>query len=228
MLQYWKKLTAGMLVIVMLAACLAGCVSDDNPDPTTGPTQITTQATTQESTTGHTEPSATETEPSTTETEPGTGETLVIPAPLNAEPEQLRLDGYNAGWVNRFVGEYGAYKLVNDTQQLAELLSAITGMGKNVTLPETYNEAFFDQYRLVLVPMQSASGSVRYEVETSFNGELITITLTAKMPEAGTADMADWLVLVPLARNAYPEGVQIDLLANQSPVGNGNLNIQDS
>lgn len=146
---------------------------------------------------------------------------------VSAEPEQLRLDGYNAGWVDSFVGEYGAFRQVRSTEQLEELASAIGRMGKDVTFPESYDDAFFKKYRLVVIPMQSGSGSVRYDVETDFDGELITITLTPEMPGAGTADMADWLVLVPLERDEYPD-VQVDLIARQTVEnGTGNLNTGD-
>ena len=116
---------------------------------------------------------------------------------------------------------------MDDTAELADVLDALASMGKDVTLPEGYDDSFFAANRLVLVPMQSGSGSMRYEVTAEFDGELITITLTGKMPEAGTADMADWLVLVPLSRTEYPAGYQIDLLTDQSAPGTGDVEVYD-
>lgn len=211
MLKLRKETVAGSLALVMLAACISGCGSMDVPDHTTA-TQLET------STMGVTDPLIL-----------GTGgftePTLGIP--LYCQTEQIRLPSYDAGWINRFAGAYGSFATAENPGELEAVFDAVSGMGKNVAVPESYSENFFAQYRLVLIPMQSSSGSVTYEVLISNNGALTTISLDAQMPEVGTADMADWLVLVPLERNAYPEEIQIELVSDQKAPNDPGLNASD-
>lgn len=205
MMKQWRRMIAGALAVIMFAVCFAGCTPLDDTDPTKDTTQTTTRP-------GETEPSVTDTIGNMIEP---TGNTI-----LPGEAEQLRLPGYDPGWVNRFAGEYGPFAAVENAEELDAVVVALGRMGKDVTMPESYNEAFFQQYRLVLIPMQSGSGSVSYDVSVGFDGELITVILNANMPEVGTADMADWLVLVALDRNLYPDDAETVLQANPAtPAG---------
>lgn len=219
----FKRITACLMSLLVLMVCFAGCMSSDQPDPTTDPVLSTTNGTesTEPSTTADTEPTGTLSQPIVEPTLPS-GFFTGGDAPL----EQVRLPGYDSGWVDGFVNQFGAFTTVNDTAQLSDVLSSIAQLGKDVTLPEGYDDAFFAENRLLVIPMQSGSGSVRYQAETEFDGELITVTLTGQMPEYGTMDMADWLILIPLDRSEYPAGYQIDLLAPQ-PNTREDLELQD-
>lgn len=212
MMRHWKQAMAMLLAVLLLT----GCATGNQPDPTTEPTETTAV---QNETS----------EPTEVSTEFSTAPSLGITDPNGeaVEAEQLRLSGYDAGWVGKFTARWGSFTLVNSADEVTAIVSALGEMGKNVTMPESYDEQFFQEYRLVLIPMQSGSGSVRYAAQTKFDGETVTVALTAEMPQVGTADMADWLVLVPLARDAFPEGCLIEVEANQDASGSGNIEIHD-
>lgn len=218
-----KRWTAAVLVLLMTASSI-GCMPKD--PATTKPTDGSgSYATTQP-----TEMQPTLTEPTSSQnTEPSMP--VTIPDPFtsvgNVKVEQLRLDGYDRGWVNEFVAQFSAFATIYDTQRLEFVLDSIEQFGKNVTLPAGYDETFFQENFLVLIPRQSGSGSVQYAADAELEGDMITISLSAKMPEVGTTDMADWLVMVTLPRDKFPEGCQIDLLTELAPAHDSGLDIKD-
>lgn len=209
-----RKRTAVCLAAAAVAAgLLAGCAPAGSGLETTGGTVSTI---------------ATDTKPSNQETTAPVDTTpeLTLPDPIGTgtaslrEVTQLRLHNAARGWADNFSASFGPFALANDPRQLEEILSRINTIGVSAEMPEGCDEAFFADYRLMLIPRQSNSGSVRYSADIRFEAERITVSLTARMPEMGTMDMADWLVLVPLSREKYPEGVEIDLLPTGGTSGN--------
>ena len=61
----------------------------------------------------------------------------------------------------------------------------------------SYDKDYFEENALIIIHIRSGSGSVRYTVtDVDISGETCNITVNAKMPEVGTADMADWFVII--------------------------------
>lgn len=61
-------------------------------------------------------------------------------------------------------------------------------------LRQTYTEEFFQTRRLLCVVVESGSGSNRYEI-ASQGLSRDHVTITARIPEVGTCDMAAWLLV---------------------------------
>jgi len=66
---------------------------------------------------------------------------------------------------------------------------------------EKYSEDFFEHDFLVIVLLSENSGSNRHKVRMDDNGD---IEVTRLIPEVGTADMAQWTVIIEL-NNSYKQ-----------------------
>lgn len=68
---------------------------------------------------------------------------------------------------------------------------------------DIYNDAFFAEQDLILVLLQENSGSTRHEVQNLGKTEDGTWQILGlrKIPEAGTQDMAQWHILMPIPKN---------------------------
>ena len=130
---------------------------------------------------------------------------------------QLRLRGMNEGWKAQFSGGEH-YILVASASELQDLVSSKL-IGQELDL-DAYDDSFFAENRLVLIPRSSNSGSVTYQAKVAEGDGGITISLDARMPEFGTADMADWLVLVTLPNETY-EAMEITVRADSNGSGTG-------
>jgi len=72
-----------------------------------------------------------------------------------------------------------------------------------------YSDSFFAENYLVLVLLEEPSGSIRHRVEgIDGNGG---ITISRLLPEVGTADMAEWHIIIELAGSAVPEQFNVVL-----------------
>ena len=62
-----------------------------------------------------------------------------------------------------------------------------------------YDDAFFENNFLLFVIIEEGSGSVRHRVESALpeNG-LLSVNVTRVVPEIGTADMAQWHIVLEL------------------------------
>ncbi len=67
----------------------------------------------------------------------------------------------------------------------------------------SYDEKYFEENALIIIHIQSNSGSVRYTVtDVNVSGGTCNIAVNAKMPEVGTMDMADWFILIEQPKTA--------------------------
>ena len=62
-------------------------------------------------------------------------------------------------------------------------------------LTETYADAYFADHSLLLVLIREGSGSISHEI-VSVSAD--TVTVRRIVPEAGTCDMAEWLLVIEL------------------------------
>ena len=72
---------------------------------------------------------------------------------------------------------------------------------------DQYDAHFFEHSYLVFVLLEEGSGSVRHEVrsvEQTAGGKL-AVSIDTRVPEVGTADMAQWHIMLELSRDALAE-----------------------
>ena len=226
MMHDWKKKIAGALAVCLLAACLAGCnvnaVTNEPTDPTGTDPQTTEPPTTEP-------PVVITTDPTKPADSPAIDRPIVSDVQGTAQLKQIRLGGYDKNWVANFGDILGEFAIINDYDSLVSAFAAVDGMGRTVNFPGEYDAAFFAENRLVLIPSGSSSGSVRYVADAVWGDNKIVISLQGKMPDVGTADMADWLLLITLPRDQFPEDMPIEVhsLGSQNTGIKDNLNISD-
>lgn len=206
MIRSVERFVALTMVLTMLL-CAVGC-TQPTPDESTPtitpnpPSQIT-------------QPSKAPSEP-TRFTEP-------VESFIGLEIDQQRLPGYDKSWIARFHQVFGQeFVAVNDPQELQDALDRL-----KISLELTYDQEFFMNNRLVLIPMQSGSGSQRYYAEASEVFGEIEISVGAMPMEVGTADMADWLLLIPLSRVEFPEKLSIVVNLPVNNIRNDDLPVYD-
>lgn len=184
-----------ILLALALAVSIWGCASSADPQTTTLPPDTTAPQVTVDY--------EEVTDPSIDVT---IGAEPFVPLPgitsgTDAQTAQLRIHTTGSGWQNAFKQETGCFALVSDVQELNSLVeSKLSAFELDLS---AYDEAFFAENRLVLIPRSSNSGSVTYQAKLNVDGDMIHIELDAQMPEIGTADMAEWLVLVVLPDAQY-------------------------
>lgn len=116
---------------------------------------------------------------------------------------QLRLTSMSGNWWVPFDDGNGSYGFVADSAN--GLLEGLKG--KNISVDQldlsAYDDAFFRDNRLAVIPRASNSGSVRYHYTLTPTADGVQIQVQGVTPEIATADMADWLVLVPVSLAEY-------------------------
>ncbi len=101
-----------------------------------------------------------------------------------------------------------AMKHFRDHDALEEFLSQFSSE-KITGLAKEYNEAFFGDYDLVLIPRVGNSGSVRHTAKVLEENGRVVVDVTAEVPEIGTADMASWFILVPVPKDMVKDGTPV-------------------
>lgn len=198
----YRKITGFVLVLALLAASLFGCAASGAPDETTRSTGGTAAAAPERpDTTG---PAAEPTGESSlpdfpiSTLEPTGGFTVAL-----AGVSQHRLQNMSAGWQDAFNGENGCFLVVDSANGLTDALSRRGRLNEKLDL-SGYDDAFFRDNRLVVIPRCSGSGSVRYEAVLAVEASAVRITLQGVLDGDGTDVMTDWLVFVALPLADYP------------------------
>jgi hypothetical protein len=79
-----------------------------------------------------------------------------------------------------------------------------------------FNDKFFEQRFLLFIVLEEGSGSVRHRVEPAQpeNGPL-SVKITRIIPEIGTADMAQWHIVVALEKTLSE--MDVDIVLSEEP-----------
>lgn len=65
-----------------------------------------------------------------------------------------------------------------------------------------YGDAFFAEKQLLILCTQESSGSIRHEITgTPITGDTLSVAIKAVVPEVGTDDMADWFIVLEIAKD---------------------------
>lgn len=203
MKKHWINLTASLLAVLLLAGCMPSNMGQSDPaDETTAPA-VTDPA---DETTAPPTDFGEETLPP----EKDPGDSLIATAPggtaeaFALEALQLRLHGKKDDWGSYFPAENGHALFVSDAVELADKLAQCAISSEEVDLT-AFDEEFFLNNRLVVIPMRSNSGSVRYDAMGALTGTSLEILLEGNIDGEGTSDIADWLVFVTVPREAAPD-----------------------
>lgn len=120
-----------------------------------------------------------------------------------AQTAQIRIQSGSSAWQNAFKQETGCFAVVSGVDALNTLAaSKLSSFDLDLT---AYDEAFFAENRLVLIPRTSASGSVTYQARLSVDESNLHIELDVQTPQAGTDVMSQWLVLVAVPNGEYDD-----------------------
>ena len=138
------------------------------------------------------------------------------PAELAFEARYIRTDGSGEGTV------FPGIKLISDRKALEnyyavnrdsfylerrEQVYSDSSIGF-LDACDRYDERYFETHYLIFVLLEEGSGSVRHQVEAVTAGRdgSVDISITTLVPEVGTADMAQWHLILELDRtDALPE-----------------------
>jgi len=133
----------------------------------------------------------------------------------------IRTDGYYEG------AEYPVVTVISTKEELDKYCekyetrydlisqsSASSGASTGfLGVVENYTESFFESNFLVIVLLEENSGSVRHEVlRVAENGD---IAIKRLIPEIGTADMAEWNIIIELDNGLKAEQFNV-VFVNES------------
>jgi len=105
---------------------------------------------------------------------------------------------------------YDLYKDVYDFSSHAQRYSEETSSFADAMVQ--FTDAFFSEHYLVVVMLEEGSGSIRHQVkQIEENGDIV---IHRVVPEIGTADMAQWTILIGL--NSRFKQNQFHILMTQS------------
>ncbi len=192
-----RRLIALSLGLLMMLSSLWGCADSG----TVTPTQTDTTAATLPGTTSPFEKE----EPMLPVTRPLEGNTEDV--------KQLRLHNVRSGWMASFQTDNGAFLLATSVETLMNGLSK-RGIDPTALDLAAYDDRFFAENYLVVIPRRTNSGSVTYSARVEKTDTGVRISTVGKMPPVGTTDMADWLVLVPLNIAEHPGVVTVEDIKN--------------
>lgn len=183
-----KRIMGISLALLMTAATVSGCTAPQEAQPTL--------------------------------TAPSVPQETVIPQdrekPMAGNTEnvaQIRLHNARPGWSNEFKTDNGMFLVVDSVEGLLDGLSS-RGVDTSRLDLSAFDAVFFEYNRLVLIPRSTSSGSIRFSARIDRTADGVKVTPVGTMPEIGTADMADWLVLVSLSKAEYPGTVTVENVRN--------------
>ncbi len=184
--------------IFAAAVLMSGCDGSGKPvDPSSTYEPLTTAVATVPETTAV--PEETDSEKEST----AMGQIIGIPGTETRQADQLRLHNMTGDWWQSFADTDDSYVFV--AASVEELTTGLKERHMEELDVSKYDEAFFEENRLALIPRAANSGSVRYRYSLFETADGVEITLFAQVPEIGTCDMADWLVAVPVPVAEYSE-----------------------
>lgn len=119
----------------------------------------------------------------------------------------IRTNGYDAS------RRYPIITLITGADELLAYVNAhkteydLVGFADAV---QAYDAAFFENHCLALLVLEEFSGSVRHEVEdVVMDDAMVRIEIVRHLPQMGTADMAQWHIIVELPAEAADAALSV-------------------
>lgn len=67
---------------------------------------------------------------------------------------------------------------------------------------QAYDDGFFSDNQLLILYLQEPSGSIRHKItDTPISGGKLSVAVESIVPEEGTDDLADWFIILELAKD---------------------------
>ncbi len=156
-------------------------------------------------------------------------EQLLTSTPVEFEAQYIRTDGYHEGV------QYPVVTVISSTDELNDYYEANRekysldrreSYGSDYTAGfldacDKYDDEYFEEQILVLVLLEEGSGSVHHKVESVALGEdgKCSVSIERLVSETGTADMAEWHILIePAAGTAVTASDIIVYLDGVNPL----------
>ena len=107
-------------------------------------------------------------------------------------------------------------KLQNvDSMETLAYLKNFDGSDEWLTHISSYDESFFQTKTLFLITFTEGSGSISHTVKTiAVSGNTFYVVLEQYVPQVGTDDMADWIVLIEADRDKVANCTVFDAWMN--------------
>jgi hypothetical protein len=133
------------------------------------------------------------------------------------QAQYIRTDGYIDS------REYPIATLITSEDELADYIERYKDdyyldepRGENSSFTDAvakYDGTYFENYVLVLALLEEGSGSVRHEVvSVDVEDEAIMVEIKRIVPEVGTADMAEWHIVVEVPKEGITsQEVKVDI-----------------
>jgi hypothetical protein len=137
---------------------------------------------------------------------------------LSFSAQYVRTNGYHDGraypaiTIIRSKAELQAYYNANkkdyDLERHARVASDMTAGFLNAC--DRYDASYFKDHDLILLLLEEGSGSIRHQVTAvSRQDQRLLITVNRPAPKMGTADMAEWHLLIEVPKSAA-DGMKVE------------------
>jgi hypothetical protein len=198
-----KRITASIAIIV-LAFCFAGCGTIGSVNAAKGETFSEDKPTA--APTESNNPTMPIEGPGTITLTPSQGErpirhTPSLGSPIEFSYQRIRTNGYISG------AKYPKTCVISSSEDLNDYYKSASGTYSMDSFKEAitgYDDAWFKSHVLIIVVLEEGSGSVGHQVTSvSKLDNKLNINIAKKIPEIGTADMAQWHILIELSSDDY-------------------------
>lgn len=144
---------------------------------------------------------------------------LLIPMPTETEPEEttpaspteaqvIRAQDISQSALENLMARHPGSDLVAGSLPLVHLqdqtaLEEFLKEAGSQVLEDAcqgYDDAFFQDHDLLIVPRITNTGSARHTVELSADNSILTVKITVTTPEIVTMDMAHWFLVIPVSK----------------------------
>ena len=202
-----------ILLAVLLLLTAAGCTAHPAPEQPAAP-DAPKQEHAESAASGEASSGEAEKQP-----EPGFEQFLQQPGTWHTSGQEdppasqiIRTNGYRAGEA------YPRVTVLNDAEALAaycaeyESLYTLSGNDAFQTAIQGFDEQWFRTHQLVVVVLEETSGSVSHTVTSISNSPEPEIRISRNAPEIGTADMAQWHILIEAEKDYFSADAQIRIV----------------
>lgn len=130
--------------------------------------------------------------------------------PDNTDPAEdyaFNVQCFRVGWQD---GSYPQTQVITSEPALEAFL-AVHENGWETEAPRCYTKEWFQSHKLLAVVLSEGSGSVSHEVTAVSAHE---VKINRYLPGVGTCDMAEWLIMIELDRDAdIADDIRVELTA---------------
>lgn len=111
----------------------------------------------------------------------------------------------------------GKYMIIRNSDDATRLFAGFSLMYADKIEP--YPEGFFDNNIIIACLQHEGSGSVGHSLgNVIMQDNTLTVTINREVPYLGTCDMASWLCLIAVSKNALPPVFDVEIRVEKQEV----------